>query len=610
MRRLYTYYIYMLLAALGLPGCELIHDDDMDCQLYTPEGVPYAYVSIALSTAMTPSTRAADDPTGGEDGDGPEPGQANENRVNDITLFFYDVADAPDGVNSTAEAETGTTATPIPIVARLHLEGSQLKGTATQKTTEEIAVEQLLVGHSYHVLAVVNGGETFDNDTYSTLDALRDATVTRLYDVTGTSDGATYSNFLMSSERDEWPALTIYSSNSETDPARTEIWVERVTARVDYKADGDTDTEGIYEIEGVGTARITGAMLVNTLNANQPSYLLKRVTEVGQGIGSAITLLGDETSAESGAATNYVIAPLTTTLTADNAATYFTTENYFPSFNYDNADAWEKLLIKGTEVTDSDTHETWLRIGYPKENTAEKANTRYTTGVVFQADFKPTNYDDNATFFEWNGTIYPTVEKAMEAFDRDGWGRIDEQDQWASVNTWADLRTHIISGLRTGDPAGYKKFLEEQAKDKDGSATITEDEKAALRWSNYMETYCHYKLENSEVTADTDGTKGSTRSALAPFGLATYYQGICYYTYWIKHANDQITKNDMPDAGGGVMEYGIVRNNVYKLNVTSITQLGNDIPGDRTLQINVSVRNWEMIEGEGEIELKPTESNE
>ena len=65
MRRLYTYYIYMLLAALGLPGCELIHDDDMDCQLYTPEGVPYAYVSIALSTAMTPSTRA--NPTGGEE---------------------------------------------------------------------------------------------------------------------------------------------------------------------------------------------------------------------------------------------------------------------------------------------------------------------------------------------------------------------------------------------------------------------------------------------------------------------------------------------------------------------------------------------------------------
>ena len=120
-----------------------------------------------------------------------------------------------------------------------------------------------------------------------------------------------------------------------------------------------------------------------------------------------------------------------------------------------------------------------------------------------------------------------------------------------------------------------------------------------------MKTYCHYELgTNGEVTVDTDKNEGSTRSALAPFGLATYYQGICYYTYWIKHANDQITDNDMPFAGGGVMEYGIVRNNIYKLNVTGITQLGDPIPGDRTLQINVSVRNWEVIEGEKEIELQ------
>ena len=401
----------------------------------------------------------------------------------------------------------------------------------------------------------------------------------------------------MASADDEDSPLYIRPNNSEANPATTRIDVERVTARVDYRAvdpNGTTANDNKYEVPELGTVEIKGAMLVNTLNSSATSYLLKRVTEVGQGIGSAITLLGDETSAESGAATNYVIAPLTTTLTADNAATYFTTENYFPSFNYDNADAWEKLLIKGTEVTDSDTHETWLRIGYPKENTAEKANTRYTTGVVFQADFKPTNYDDNATFFEWNGTIYPTVEKAMEAFDRDGWGRIDEQDQWASVNTWADLRTHIISGLRTGDPAGYKKFLEEQAKDKDGSATITEDEKAALRWSNYMETYCHYKLENSEVTADTDGTKGSTRSALAPFGLATYYQGICYYTYWIKHANDQITKNDMPDAGGGVMEYGIVRNNIYRVKIRRV--LEEPTTSDISLAITINVRKWALYE--------------
>ena len=55
----------------------------------------------------------------------------------------------------------------------------------------------------------------------------------------------------------------------------------------------------------------------------------------------------------------------------------------------------------------------------------------------------------------------------------------------------------------------------------------------------------------------------------------------------------------------GVMEFAVVRNNVYKLNVTSISKVGDDIPGDRTLEISVSVKNWEVIEGEDEIELQP-----
>lgn len=600
MRRLYTYYIYMMLAALGLPGCELIHDDDMDCQLYTPEGVPYAYVSIALSTAMTPSTRA--NPTGGEEGDGPEPGQSEENEVNDITLFFYEATDATaDGVNSAAETE----------VIRQYFRENEInyENGQAQATTRTVPVEQLLVSHNYHVLAVVNGGDGFGEDI-TTLGALQQEMVKELYKVEGSGDDATYTNFLMASADDETFPLRVTSSNSETNPATTQIDVERVTARVDYRA-ADSYEVGTEGSEPIGTARITGAMLVNTLNDDAESWLLKRVTVPNEPISTTnITWLGHEESSTDGAATNYVIAPLTTTLTADNASAHFSTDNYFPSFDYDNANTWERLLTKGTEVTDPETQEKWRRVGYPKENTAEKANVHYTTGIVFQADFLPTGYDDDATFFEWNGTIYRTVEAAMEAFDSYGWERIKETDQWTSVVTWGDLRTRIIAGLRTGDPAGYKRFLEEQAEGKEGTIAITADEKTALRWSSYMETHCHYRLDNGAATVDMDGTDGSTRSALAPFGLATYYKGICYYTYWIKHANDQIADNDMPFAAGdGRMEYGIVRNNIYKLNVTGITQLGDDIPGDRTLLINVSVRNWEVIE-ENEIELQPTTENE
>ena len=85
--------IYGIIAVLllSLGACSLIHDDMEDCQLYTPEGVPYAYVAVAFNTGMNTSTRS--NPTGGEDGDGPEVGQSNENQVNDITLFFYEVGE-------------------------------------------------------------------------------------------------------------------------------------------------------------------------------------------------------------------------------------------------------------------------------------------------------------------------------------------------------------------------------------------------------------------------------------------------------------------------------------------------------------------------------------
>lgn len=585
MRRLYTYYIYMLLVALGLPGCELIHDDDMDCQLYTPEGVPYAYVSIALSTAMTPSTRA--NPTGGEGGDGPEPGQSEENEVNDITLFFYDVKDAPDGVNSAAETE----------VIRQYFSKNDINYMTGQTyATTTVPVEQLLVSHNYHVLAVVNGGEDF-GENITTLGALQQETVTKLYNVNGT----TYTNFLMASADDETAPLYVRPNNSETNPATTQIDVERVTARVDYRAE-DSYKVGTEGSEPIGTAKITGAMLVNTLNDDAESWLLKRVADTWER--TEVKYLGLETTdATTNVASNYVIDAK-----AEKVETDFTPATYFPNIGYDDL-TWEDLFVEGSLV--DGLEENYLCVGYPKENVNQTGQRDRTTGIVFRAVYTPDGMTEGDTFFEWDGTIYPTVEAAMQAFDSNGWKRIDEtQDQWQSVATWDDLRTDIIAGLRTGDPAGYKRFLEEQAEGKEGTIAITADEKTALRWSSYMETHCHYRLDNGAATVDMDGTDGSTRSALVPFGLATYYKGICYYTYWIKHANDQIAENDMPYAGGGLMEYGIVRNNIYKLNVTGITQLGDDIPGDRTLLINVSVRNWEEIEGENVIELQPTTENE
>lgn len=64
--------------------------------------------------------------------------------------------------------------------------------------------------------------------------------------------------------------------------------------------------------------------------------------------------------------------------------------------------------------------------------------------------------------------------------------------------------------------------------------------------------------------------------------LNTYENGICYYTWWIKHSNDNANTY-------GIMEYATVRNNLYQLTVNSISSL-NDI------QIVVAVKNWNRLE--------------
>ena len=72
----------------------------------------------------------------------------------------------------------------------------------------------------------------------------------------------------------------------------------------------------------------------------------------------------------------------------------------------------------------------------------------------------------------------------------------------------------------------------------------------------------------------------------------------CYYNYWIRHL-DNYKDNEM-----GVMEFGIVRNNYYRMLVTSVKDLGfggtfmiepnPDIPdeGEAKLKVVLNVKPW------------------
>ena len=83
------------------------------------------------------------------------------------------------------------------------------------------------------------------------------------------------------------------------------------------------------------------------------------------------------------------------------------------------------------------------------------------------------------------------------------------------------------------------------------------------------------------------------------FGVVKYEGGICYYTYWIKHADDGDDTKVSP------MEYAIVRNNIYQINVTGVSGIGTVTPTDYGLYLTCTVADW--VE-ENAIDIDFTES--
>lgn len=592
-----------VIGATCLFSCDLIHDDDMKCQHYTADGVPFAYVGLNISAGNANQVTKAN-PTGGEEGDGREEGVRDENVVSNITAFFFESADGK-GINSDAST---------PIVARQYWSSKNFTYTGnTQYTTEPIEVLNLQVGHTYDVLVVTNVDPLFGMDV-NTLGELRNMTTSDIWkygrDWASTEERYIHTKFVMASA-DAGNKLFIHNANSSTNPATTSlINVERLSARVDYRAKGsEGEAGGVYTVKDkttgkeIGKAKIQGAMLINTLNADAPSYLFKHVTKENEDFTTgAIDYLGLETVKGGNVAINYVLDPKSR---AGKYKSDFESVIYYPNIGYADLDWSKKILTKSCVAGLTDDYKC---IGYPKENVNRIGKRTHTTGVVFQAQYTPTGFVEGDTYFEWNGEIFATLEAMEQAYDGTGlsWKYItghikdDGKDIWDDVTTWASLRTDIITRIKVDDPAGYQAWLVGKSKNQEG--TLDDATKKNLRWDWYVTNFLRYSVSGGKATVDVGASDGFTRNLLhQASGVATYKEGICYYTYWIKHANDQDPSNDLvkgKNEGGGVMEYAIVRNNIYKLRVMSISTPGGDIPGDRTVNVNVLVENWDPLNRE------------
>lgn len=567
----------------GVAGCLLMASLAAGCAQEDIDTAPTggggmsasSYVSLSFASQQSTPTRS--NPTGGEQGDGQEKGQVNENEIKSAVAFFYQ---GNNGVNSDGS-------TKIMAVATFNVGSYTEPGNGIDRTYTTTPQQVDLDDGTYNVLVVANPGADWWTGQSLTLADVRNHIQTTAW----TASGSDYSDFVMTSAAD---ATLTLNSNPENDPAKATVNVERMAARLDYKAEASyTCTDPAYT---GATVEITGAALVNNLTAG--SYMLKRVASTVDGVP---TYLGDETP-DAGVQTNYVLDPWTAVKTsANNSFTIGgevkTAEDLYGEWfgnisqdpNYQDPNHWADYVQPGIEV--SDGTEQWQRIGYTLENTtaAEEAGKRYSTGVVFKAKFHPqgvANYTDGETFFAYGTKIYASMEDMMAGFYG---SKFDDLDNITSCVTWGDVKQFITSTLLTNDPSGYNKYLEGLAEGKDDSETVANA--SSLTWGNYMKNECGYsKDENGKVVLDQNDKV--TRIALQPYGTRTYEDATCYYTWWVRHSND----ND--DTKKGIMEYAIVRNNIYKLTVNSVYSLGGEVPEEESLIVDVYVNDWLLLDNE------------
>lgn len=558
--------------------------DDVECPPDggdTP-GMSDAFIQLSFGMADAQGTRA--NPDGGETGDDLEAGQYAENIVSNAVAFLFDG-------NVTVNGEARTPVTPVyfPLVTG----STEAGGTGIDAVWETAPVQTTVENGDYNVIVVANPGDNrwWEQAENLTLGAVRD----HIQQEAWTETNGNYTNFLMSSADEPTEKLTI-NNNSESEPAKVTVNVERMAARVDYLADNKyTCTDPMYED---ATVEITGATIVNRLTAG--SYLLKRVANDVNG--TKLEYLGDETATNT-VATNYVLDPWTALKTQQNledevfevngqnvaAAGLYDAETYIPTRS-DNPEDWAGYCKAGVAATADD----YLRVGYALENTTDRLSTslNYNTGIVFKAQFHPEGvdrYTDGQTFFTYNGVIYPTLTDMM--------GQLNGQEDFSTyvgkkitALTSRDELKNFAASI-TNDPTGYRTYLEDYA---DTHSTETFNTADELKWEYYL----RYKLgvfENSQDGPEINQNGVETRAVLYKSSdekLRTYYKGQCYYIWWLRHSNDG------DDETNGVMEYAVVRNNIYKVSVNSIYSLGGDIPDNQQLDAQVYVNKWTMLPDE------------
>lgn len=582
------------------------------------------YMKVSVNPGVV--TKAA----AGEEGDtsDDEEGEADEYAVKDVTVILFRDAGETYGTAPTEfKADSKLVAAGFGTLpgnmdpssedwhkrmATVTLEVTQDQEDFDDKTYGIIAVTNLGENAGKELVAKVSGESATVNDGAALANLLQ-------------NEYKTNSGFIMSTHNDQYGSsnkifdkVTLQANVNPNEAPQASVHVERLAAKVRIsKADDANDfiykaKEGNIEVAKI---RLDEVAIVNQLSSG--SFLLKRVTaettdgKIPAKVEGHDLYLGNETVSGTNA-TNYVIDPWTRnkktegitdwvngfTISSETLAdaknlsytNHFVGENFQAMWN-SYTTSKPVALANNTDLADADK----LDLAYTMENTTSAVMSKngFSTGALFKATYIPKElmtvttedsksevapkpvenynpdgneltYDAIATGSEVTLDFYLYANKAYDSyeaiFNEYVWGEQKglNGQAGATIYSYTNFKSDKLSSLdkktfftqlgTANDPLGYIAAMREAA-DSDDNGELSEQEITAATLTD-IDQY----IANNKKTLNKN--------------INVFEDCVCYYPYWIRHA-DNNNGTEM-----GVMEFAIVRNNIYDLKVTGISGYG------------------------------------
>jgi len=430
-RRLKIIFIAMTCLAM-MSACR-----DFESDRLVEQSVGDCYINIAIAVSGGTTHTRADEPKGGENGDGREAGFERENTVTGITLILYQDAA---GINTTDDPVVLKLVRYFPVTERAT--GTDPIEVTYTTGVQPLGANILNFGATYHAIVIANAPEvaaTLTEGT-STLDDLRSKTLSTIYagDPIRSADDCT--NFAMSSEEDntiDFGSVTATNLDGTThvkgqdrlfDLTEQPLQIERMAARIDFSTKYSTEDKVNYDATKYDRAgyvyRVWNAAdeAVNTApsnaeDANRDHFVVVSITpfNVSDGNTCLIKRIADDGKTPSDASNvTSTFAKRTTAYVPryldDETATSWVLDSYssaaknaeaYPSHIKGTLDAYKtqtslasspyNLELKeewhdvSSNYFDLDGNETFI-VSYPKENTVDSDSPLYyyATGVAIE----------------------------------------------------------------------------------------------------------------------------------------------------------------------------------------------------------------------------------